>query len=129
MKPTRKKLLIVDCHGDVLVVLERLFEDAGFDTTTAWTAQEALNQVGSSRFDLVLLNEHLPDARCEDLLHVLRKRANDTPCVVMQSSGRETDARFERLGAKGIICKRCFQQLVERVRKFLLCEQKQITAA
>jgi len=33
MKPSRKRILVVDCHEDVLIILERLLEDAGFDTT------------------------------------------------------------------------------------------------
>jgi CheY-like chemotaxis protein len=30
MKAQRKKILVADCHEDVLIVLEKLLEDAGF---------------------------------------------------------------------------------------------------
>ena len=61
MNPSRKKILVADCHEDVLIILERLLEDAGFDTTTVWTAKEALTLLDSHAFDLVLVNKYLPD--------------------------------------------------------------------
>lgn len=131
MKPTRKRILIADCHEDVLIILERLLEDAGFDTTTVWTAKEALNLTDAHVFDLVLVNEYLPDAECDDVLKALRKRGQQTPCVVMQPSAPEIRdfARFEALGARDIVCKHCFRQIVEIVRECLLCERKRVPAA
>lgn len=55
MKTARKKILIADCHEEVLIALEKMLEDAGFDTTTAWTARETLALVDSQVFDLVLV--------------------------------------------------------------------------
>ena len=37
--------------------------------------------------------------------------------------------RFEALGAKDIVCKHCFRQIVEIVRECLLCDRKPIPAA
>ena len=74
MKPSRKRILIADCHEDILIILERLLEDAGFDTTTVWTAKEALKLADSHAFDLILINEYLPDAECEDVLKALSER-------------------------------------------------------
>ena len=131
MKPSRKRILVADCHEDVLIILERLLEDAGFDTTTVWTAKEALNLADSHAFDLVLVNEYLPDAECEDVLKALRKRGEQTPCIVMQPSAPEIVdfTRFEALGAKDIVCKHSFRQIVDIVRKYLLCDRKPIPAA
>jgi CheY-like chemotaxis protein len=131
MKPSRKRILVADCHEDVLIILERLLEDAGFDTTTVWTAKEALKLADSHAFDLVLVNQYLPDAECEDVLKALRKTGERTPCIVMQSSAPETGdfTRFEALGAKDIVCKHSFRQIVGIVRKCLLCDRKPILAA
>jgi DNA-binding NtrC family response regulator len=131
MKTTRQRILIADCHEDVLIILERLLEDAGFDTTTVWTAKEALKLADSHAFDLILINEYLPDAECEDVLKALQKRGEQTPCIVMQPSAPEIVdfTRFEALGAKGIVCKHCFRQIVEIVRECLLCDRKPIPAA
>ena len=131
MKPTRKRILVADCHEDVLIILERLLEDAGFDTTTVWTAKEALNLADSHAFDLILINEYLPDAECEDVLRVLQKRDEQTPCIVMQPSAPEIVdfTRFGALGAKDIVCNHCSRQIVEIVRECLLCDRKPIPAA
>jgi CheY-like chemotaxis protein len=103
MKPSRKRVLIADCHEDILIILERLLEDAGFDTTTVWTAKEALKLADSHAFDLILINEYLPDAECEDVLKALQRKGELIPCIVMQPSAPEIVdfTRFEALGAKG----------------------------
>jgi CheY-like chemotaxis protein len=131
MKPARKRILIVDCHEDVLIILERLLEDAGFDTTTVWTAKEALKLFDSRAFDLVLVNEYLPDAECEEVLKTLQQREERTPCIVMQSSAPEVVdfTRLEAVGAQDIVRKHCFRQIVEIVRVRLGCDGKRLPAA
>lgn len=121
MKTPRKRVLVADCHEEVLIVLEKLLEDAGFDTTTVWTAQEVLNLVESQVFDIVLVNEYLPDAECEELLKKLHENGTHLPCIVMQPSAPEiTDVRILReLGAQEIVCKRAYRQVVDAVSKCL----------
>jgi len=131
MTPTRKRILVADCHEDVLIILERLLEDAGFDTTTVWTAKEALKLADSHAFDLALVNEYLPDAECEDVLRALQRRGRTIPCIVMQPSAPEIVdfTRFEALGAKDIVCKHCFRRIVEIVRECLVCDGTRLPAA
>jgi CheY-like chemotaxis protein len=131
MRPTRKRILIADCHEDVLIVLEKMFEDGGFDTTTVWTAKEALELVDLHAFDLVLINDYLPDAECEEVLRALRRRREQTPCIVMQPSVPEIVdfVRFEGLGAINVLCKRPYGQIVEHVNESLICDRKNIVVA
>ena len=126
MKTARKKVLIADCHEEILIVLERMLEDAGFDTTTAWTAKDALQLVDSQSFDLVLVNEYLPDAECEDLLKALRQRGARMPFIVMQPSAPEiTDFTvLQALGARDVVCKYAYGQIVEIVSECLVSGQK-----
>lgn len=121
MQTTRKRVLVADCHEEVLIVLEKVLEDAGFDTTTVWTAREVLNLVESQGFDIVVVNEYLPDAECEELLKELHNKGTQVPCIVMQPSAPEiTDVRILReLGAREIVCKRAYQQVVAAVSKCL----------
>ena len=125
MKTPRKKVLVADCNEEVLIALERMLEDAGFDTTTVWTARDALRLVNSQVFDLVLVNEYLPDADCEDLLKALRKRGAQMPCIVMQPSAPEiTDfTGFQALGARDIVCKYAYRHIVEVVSERLACDK------
>lgn len=121
MKTPRKRVLVADCHEEVLIILERMLEDAGFDTTTVWTARDALELVASQGFDLVLVNEYLPDAECEDVLKALSTKGAHVPCIVMQPSAPEiTDVRgLQALGASEVVCKHAYQQIVETVTKRL----------
>lgn len=131
MKAQRKKILVADCHEDGLIVLEKLLEDAGFDTTTVWTAKDALRLVESHVFDLVLLSNYLPDAECEALLKDLRKAGGSFTCIVMLPSRPEmTDfINMEMLGAREVVWKHAYKQVLEAVRKCLACDQNSRVAA
>ena len=124
MKKSRKRVLVADCHEDVLITLERMLEDAGFDTTTVWTAREVLKLLDSQRFDLVLVNEYLPDAECEDLLKLFHKKGVPSPCIVMLLSAPQiTDVTgLQALGVREIVCKHAYQQIVEAVIRCLACD-------
>jgi DNA-binding NtrC family response regulator len=131
MKTPRKKVLVADCHEEVLIALEKMLEDAGFETTTVWTARDALKLVASQVFDLVLINEYLPDAECEDMLKALQRRGRRTPCIVMQPSAPEiTDfSHLESLGATGVVYKYAYRHIVEVVSECLACDKKTLLVA
>ena len=121
MRTVRKKVLVADCHEEVLIILEKLLEDAGFDTTTVWTAQEVLNLAESKVFDIMVINEYLPDAECEELLRKLQSKGTPLACIVMQPSAPEiTDVGILRaLGAREVVCKRAYYQVVDAVNRCL----------
>lgn len=131
MKTKRKRILLADCHEDVLIALEKLLEDAGFDTTTAWTEKEALTLAESSTFDLALVNEHLFDVECERVLKALQKGGKRTFCVVMYSSiPKIVDfVRFKGLGARDIVCKRPYVRILDLVRKHFVGDGNEILVA
>jgi DNA-binding response OmpR family regulator len=131
MKTARKKVLIADCHEDVLIALEKMLEEEGFDTRTVWTARDALRLLDSEAFDLVLVNEYLPDAECEDVLKAVRRTGRRTPCIVMQPSAPEiTDSsNLASLGATDVVCKYAYRQVVEIVNQCLGCGRKNALVA
>jgi DNA-binding response OmpR family regulator len=112
---------VIDGHEDVLIELERLLEDEGFDTVTTWSARDGLAILDKVRFDLVLVNEYLPDLDAEDFLQKLVQRRIPDPCMVMQPSAPQiTETRkFHNGGAVDVVCKRAHQDLLAAVRKFL----------
>ena len=131
MNAHRRRVLVADCHDDTLIILEKLLEGAGFDTTTVWTAKDALRLVDSHVFDLVLVNKYLPDAECEELLKNLRERRESVACIVMLPSEPEIAdfTHLELLGARDVVCKRAYRQVIETVRECLACDQKSRLAA
>lgn len=126
MTMPRKKVLLADCHGEVLIALEKMLEEAGFDTTTVWTARDALQEANSQTFDLMLVNEYLPDAECEDLLKELHKRGAEIPCVLMTPSAPEVSdfVGLRSLGACDVVYKYAYRRIVEVVSECLACEKK-----
>ena len=130
MTTERKRVLVADCHEEVLIVLEKMLEDAGFDTTTVWTAQEALRLIETQKFDVILLNEYLPDSECEELLRTLQNRGAQVPSIVMQPSAPEiTDTRtLRRLGAREVVCKRDYQDVLDAVGRCSVRREPKLVA-
>lgn len=115
MNTQRKKILIADCHEEILITLQKLLEDAGFDTTTVWTAKDFVQSLYSGAFDLVLINEYLPDARCEELLHRLDEQ--QLPCIFLQpraSTSSDFTAQVA-LAERDVVCKYDYKEIVELV--------------
>lgn len=106
MKSSGKRLLIVDPHPDVLIELQRVFEDAGFDTETAWGGGDAIRLLHRSRFDVALVSDYLPDSNCHMVLAQIM-RAGNLPVVVMQAAAEAMDRRDDLLafGASAVVCK------------------------
>ena len=67
------RILIVDDDEDVLIALERLLEGEGYATATAWSGKEALALSQASKFDLLLVDEHLGDVEAATLWEALHQ--------------------------------------------------------
>ena len=126
MNVPRKKVVVADGNEEVLIALEKILEETGFDTTTVSTARDVLNLVDSRMLDLVLVNEYLPDAECEDLLKALRTRGERVPCIVMQPYTPEMAdiTRLQALGARHVVYKHGYQQIIEVMSECLACDKK-----
>ena len=74
MRKDPVQILIVKDDQDVLIELERLLEDQGYSTATAWSSQEALALADKLRFDLLMVDEHLGDIDARALLDELGRR-------------------------------------------------------
>jgi DNA-binding response OmpR family regulator len=119
MRTQNKKILIVDSDESVLIALERVLEEQGYETTTAWELNEALKLMEASRYDVLLVGDHPPDLNCERLLKLLRRGQLWTPCVVMHSAARHpfSEQYLQYLGAHGVACKWNDKEVLEEVRK------------
>jgi CheY-like chemotaxis protein len=65
-------ILIVDDDEDVLIRLESTLEAEGASTTTAWSGREALSIARRSKFDILLVDEHLADMESAIVVDKLR---------------------------------------------------------
>jgi hypothetical protein len=60
MPAQSKKILIVDSDESVLIALERILEEQGFETTTAWEVNEAIKLMDANKFDILLVEAAAP---------------------------------------------------------------------
>jgi DNA-binding response OmpR family regulator len=114
MQSVRNRVLIVDRNEDVLLTLEWMLENAGFDTTTTWSGRDALLLLISRRFDLLLISGCLPDAKWQVVRRAFLNRASRPCCVLMRPLvPLETrDAIGDEMTGCDCICEREFSQIV-----------------
>ena len=118
MNNARKRILISDCDSEILIALERMLEDEGFDTTTACSTEETLLLLQSRDFDLVLVADHPPEIDCERVLHSV---AGSTPVVATENVPRHPFAEELLLsrGARRVVHKWEQQEVHDAVNDVL----------
>jgi len=79
-------ILIVDNDEKILVTFQRLLENEGFNTVSTWSGREALSLLRSGRFDVLLVDDYLPDLHAHDFLERVGRLPIQPWVVVMQSA-------------------------------------------
>jgi CheY-like chemotaxis protein len=104
----KAKVLIVDNDDRVLWKFQESLENAGFDTTATWSGHEALVLLKSGVFDVLLVDEYLPDLHSHDFLERVRQLLTQPSIVVMHDSvAQPGDLRcYESLSVSELVDKR-----------------------
>jgi DNA-binding response OmpR family regulator len=104
----RGSLLVVDdSHAD-RDLLSRRLQQRGYDVTVAADGEEALAQVGSGAFDLVMLDVEMPGMGGLEVLTELRRTHSQTALAVIMVTACAEDADVVeafRLGANDYVTK------------------------
>jgi len=93
MKSERPAILVVDDNEDNRYTLQTLLESDGFDKiASAAGGNEAISLIAKENFSLVLLDMMMPDMNGDEVLRLIRSKAEtrDIP-VVMISADTDTD--------------------------------------
>jgi two-component system alkaline phosphatase synthesis response regulator PhoP len=118
-----QRILIVDDEPNIVLSLEFLMEQSGYEVTIARDGEEALVQMEAFRPDLVLLDVMLPLRSGFEVCQKIREnRGWDRVKVVMLSAkGRDLDtSKGLALGADAYITKPfSTKDLIEEVRALL----------
>jgi two-component system alkaline phosphatase synthesis response regulator PhoP len=122
----KAKILLVDDEPDVLEVLSRKLQAAGFLTVTASDGIQGLKKSREEKPDLVLLDIMMPN---KDGFTMLRDLQSDKDLrgipVIMVSAKKEVGSLFEgrNLGATDYLIKPIdFEELLKYIRKYTLAE-------
>ncbi|MGM0535699.1 MAG: response regulator transcription factor [Pseudomonadota bacterium] len=117
------KVLVVDDEANIVLSLEFLMQQAGFDVDTAEDGESALSRIAASPPDLVLLDISLPGISGFDVLEQLRGDPDHArlPIIMLTAHGREVEReKGLALGADDYITKPfSTQALVEKVKTLL----------
>lgn len=117
------QVLVVDDEPNILLSLEFLMQQAGFDVTTADDGESALERINAGLPDLLLLDISLPGISGFDVLERLRTAADTRhlPIIMLTAHGREVEReKGMALGANDYITKPfSTQALVEKVKALL----------
>lgn len=73
--------------------------------TSAYSMADAVKQATAEKFDLYILDYHLPDGTGLELCLMLRAFDQDTPMLFATSSSSITEAQVITAGANGLIRK------------------------
>ena len=86
-------VLLVEDHEDTRKMLELLFEEWGYRATMVSTATEGLKNILSNRFDLVILDNWLPDLDGIELCRLIRATDRQTPIIFYSAAGMGSEDR------------------------------------
>lgn len=82
-------VLVVDDEPNMRTTLSRILQDEGYETSVAATGAEAVACWSARRFDVILLDVHLPDADGVALFRTLRRTQPEAKVILMSAYGTD----------------------------------------
>ena len=127
------RILIVDDESHLSQMMADLLTNAGYETRTANSGRDALDQVHSDRPDLVLLDVDMPELDGFEVASILKSDpATATIPLIIVSAHDGRGARLIGLesGAEDYLSKPVdTAELLAKIRNLLLLQQRTIHAA
>jgi PAS domain S-box-containing protein len=100
------RLFVVEDDDDIALLVRKSLERAGHRVTRCRTGADALTVLGHTAFDLVLLDQKLPDLSGADLLQALVRENVVVPALMVTAHGDEhLAAEVLRAGAQDYVVK------------------------
>jgi len=100
------KILVVDDEVNMLQLFRKMLTKEGYQVTTVETAEEALQVVGTTLFDLVISDLALPGINGIDLYKSIKKDYSNLPFILITAYGTvESAVKAMKLGVYDYICK------------------------
>lgn len=118
-----QRVLIIDDEVNIVISLEFLLEQAGYQVRVAHNGEEGLEQIAAFEPDLVLLDVMMPRLNGFDLCRRVRENPawQQVKIIMLTAKGREVEvAKGLALGANAYITKPfSTKELLSQVRHIL----------
>ncbi len=118
-----KKILLVEDEPMLSNLLKGRLEKDGFQVTQAKDGAEALVDLKTNKYDLVLLDIILPKMSGFEVMETMKTNPNfqEVPVVIVSNLGQESDVqKGQMLGAVGYFVKAqlSIEELVSKIKEF-----------
>lgn len=124
-KPTKKRILVIDDEDDINLVFKVVLEDNGFDVDTFIDPLEALQDLKSGLYDLVMLDVRMPTMSGLSVYLEIRK-IDDIVKICFLTAGDLKDEEFGKQIFPALIKDNQFiqkpvsnEELLKRVKEIL----------
>ncbi|WP_457644696.1 sigma-54-dependent transcriptional regulator [Persephonella sp.] len=87
-----KKILIIDDDKDILSLMKLKLKSYSYSVSTELSPTKALDIIGKENFDLILVDQLMPDMSGIEFIETLKKRNIKTPVILMTAYGSLEDA-------------------------------------
>jgi len=115
-------ILIVDDEVDICEILAFNFENAGYNTISAYNGHEAIKICREHKIDLIILDVMMPEMSGIDTCKSIKTTLNYQPIIVFHSAKSDEEAQLEAFesGADDYVCKPIsVKVLIEKVKVLL----------
>lgn len=92
----RKRVLVLDFDADLLITLQAVLENAGFDTMAAWKEADAIDLLATRYFDFLVVANRPPRLNARCIVQDMRERGIECGSYVI-GAGRAQKDDFSRL--------------------------------
>jgi two-component system, OmpR family, alkaline phosphatase synthesis response regulator PhoP len=117
------KILIVDDEPSIIVPVQFLMEQNGYDVMVAFSGEEAMEIIAENKIDLILLDIMLPVIDGFEVCQRVRENPQWNKIKIILLTALGSDANIEKglaLGADAYITKPFSNiEIVEKVKKLL----------
>lgn len=100
------KVLVAEDDVTNAHLVSTMLTRAGHEVTVTGTGRDAVAEIGAKRFDLVVMDIHMPDMTGIEVLKILRRASDPPPIIVLTADDRqEVEDKVMDLGAKKLLFK------------------------
>jgi CheY-like chemotaxis protein len=110
----KKRILCVEDHPDTCELISTVLHK--YEVVSAYSKADALVQATKEKFNLYLLDYHLPDGNGLELCLLIKNFDTETPILFVTGTSSMTKKQAVTIGAQGLI-KKTSNSFIEELEK------------